>query len=88
LVRRRGWSLGDADDGAEFVDCVSGFVQGGLLFGRELDLDDLFDALGAELARNADEETADAVLALQVRSAREDLLLILEDGFDHLDGGG
>src|SRR6185437_16467457 len=63
-------------------------MESGLLFGSEFDLDDLLEAPGAELARNANVEAVDAVLALEVCSAGENLLLVLEDGFDHLDCGG
>src|SRR5215469_14964615 len=79
--------LGNADHGAKLFDGVSGFVEGRLLFGRELDLDDLLEALGAELARNADVEAVDTVLALEVGGAGENLFLVLEDSFDHLNRG-
>src|SRR6185437_6750593 len=79
--------LRDADDAAELFHCIRGLVEGGLLFGRELDLDDLLEALGTKFARNADVEAADAVLALKIGGAGEDLLLVLEDGFNHLDCG-
>src|ERR1700761_3361320 len=72
--------LCDADDGAEFLDGVGGFVEGCLLFGCELDLNDLLEAFGAELARHADVETVDAVLALEVCGAGKDFLFVLEDG--------
>ena len=39
-----------------------------------------------ELHRHADEQVVDPVLALQVDRARQDLLLVLEDRLDHLDG--
>src|SRR5208283_4886386 len=58
-------------------------VQSGFLFRRQLDFDDLLDSLRAELHRHSNVEAVDAVLALQVRSARQDLFLVLEDRFDH-----
>ena len=42
----------------------------------------------AQLAGHADVEAIDAVLALEVGGAGKDLLLVLQDGFDHLDGCG
>ena len=54
----------------------------------ELDLDDLLEAGRAQLAGNADVVAVDAVLALQISRAGKNLLLVLEDGFDHLSDCG
>src|SRR5574341_159510 len=59
-----------------------------LLVRRERDLDDLLDARAAELHRHADVEPLHPVLAVQVRRARQDLLLVLEDRLEHLDRRG
>uniref|UniRef100_E6QN76 Uncharacterized protein n=1 Tax=mine drainage metagenome TaxID=410659 RepID=E6QN76_9ZZZZ len=77
----------DADDGAEFLDGGGAAFEGGVFVGGELDLDDLFETGGTELAGNADVEAFDAVFALEVDGAGKDFLLVLEDGLDHLDGG-
>ena len=77
----------DADDGAEFFYCGCALLQCGIFFGRELDLDDLFEAACAQFAGNADVEALNTVLALQIRRAGQDLLLVLQDGFDHFDCG-
>ena len=66
------------------LTAAADFLQRGVLFRRQLDLDDLLDAARAELDRHADEQIADAVLALQEHRARQDLLLVLQDGLDHL----
>jgi hypothetical protein len=63
------------------------FFRGGVFFGRELDLDDFLQAGGAQLAGNADVVAVDAVLAFEIGRAGQNLLLVLEDGLDHLDGG-
>src|SRR5207249_960064 len=42
-----------------------------------------------QLARDADEEAVDSVLAFEIGGARENLLFVFQDGFDHFsDGGG
>ena len=61
-------------------------LKRGLLVGGQLDLDDLLDAVGAQLHGHADEQVVDAVLALQEHRARHDLLLILQDRLDHQRG--
>src|SRR5688572_3411921 len=58
-------------------------IERGLFVGRQLDLDNLLDALRAQLDRHADEQVVHTVLALQEDRARHDLLLILQDRFDH-----
>src|SRR5690349_8193232 len=47
-----------------------------LLVVGEADLDDLLDAAATDADRHADVETAEPVLALEVRGARQDLLPI------------
>lgn len=44
----------NVDDRHQFLDCVGALLQGGLLFRGELDFDDLFQAIGTQLARHAD----------------------------------
>src|SRR5436190_14879157 len=58
-----------ADD---FAHRVGRFLQLCLLVFRQLELDDLLDAGGAELHRHAHVETVDAVLALQKGRAGQD----------------
>ena len=50
----------------------------------EVELDDLLDAACAELHRHADVEAVDAVLALEIRGAGQDPLLVEHDRVDHL----
>src|SRR3972149_3763780 len=68
----------------ELVDQLAhgggGAVERGLLGLGQLDLDDLFDALPAQLDRHAHEEALGAVLALQQRGAGEHGLRVAEDG--------
>src|SRR5262245_17067489 len=59
-------------------------LEGCVLLRREGDLDDLLDAPAAELHRHPDVEPLDPVLPGQVRRARQDLLLVLQDRLDHL----
>ena len=66
-----------ADDGAELLDGVGALFQGGVFFWSELDLDDLFEAAGAEFARDSDVVAGNAVLAFEVDGAGEDLLFVL-----------
>ena len=53
-----------------------GFVQGRLLVGVQLDLDDLLDALFSELHRDADKGIVKTVFSLQSGGARRDSLLV------------
>ena len=48
-------------------------------------MNDLLESARSELAGYADEQIAHAVLALEIDRARNDLLLVQEDRFDHLD---
>src|SRR6202050_4737080 len=63
-------------------------VQRRFFLGLELDLDNLFDAFGAELHRNANKQTAKSVFTFEVSSAGQDFFLILQDSFDHFEHGG
>src|SRR6266404_3031642 len=58
-----------------------------LLVVGERDLDHLLDAAGADLHRHADVDATHAVLAVQVRGARQDAALVEEVGLRHLHGG-
>src|SRR5260221_3745645 len=71
----------------QFLNRGRRLVERCLLVRRQGDVDDLFDAVAAELYRHADVEVLQPVFALQVRGAGEDLALVLQDGFDHLYGG-
>src|SRR3954451_21796202 len=55
-----------------------------LLLVAEVELDDLFDPAGAELHGDAHIEAVDAVLALEIRGAREHAALVQHDRVDHL----
>src|SRR5260221_4595693 len=68
----------------EFFDRRRGLLEGGVLFRSELDFDDFLEAARSELAWNADEQIADTVLALQEHRTRDDLLLVEQNGLDHL----
>src|SRR3990172_10793729 len=59
-------------------------IEGGLLVGGQLDLDDRCDAHPTELDRHAHEEPIHAVLALEVSRAGQDLVPITQDRVDHL----
>src|SRR5439155_10479397 len=54
---------------------------------REVELDDLLDAAGAQLARHAHVKAVDAVFALEIGGARQHPLLVEHDRVDHLRGG-
>jgi len=43
-----------ANHGAKLLDGFGTLLEGGVLFGSQLDLNDLFEASGSELAGNAD----------------------------------
>src|SRR5262249_24913108 len=70
----------------DVADGVGGGAERFLLRVVQLDLVDLPDPGGAELHRDAHVEAVDAVLALEVRGAREDALLVEHDRVDHLRG--
>src|SRR5215210_5659832 len=71
----------------EITHGVGAIIQFSQFFVAEAELDDVFDARGAELDGDADEEVVQAVLALQVGRAREDALLVEKDGVYHLGCG-
>src|SRR5437762_6438722 len=71
----------------ELLDRVRRFVEPSLLVRRQLDLDDLFDAVSPQLHRHANKEALVTVLPLQERRARKDLALVFENRLDHLDRG-
>ena len=73
-----------AENGYQFADGCGRLIERGLFFRRQLDLDDLLDAFRAELYGNADEKPLDAVFAFEINGAGQDLLLVLENRFDHL----
>src|SRR3954469_11677191 len=60
----------------QFLHRARRLPERGVLVRRQLDLEDLFEAARPELAWHADELIADAVLALQIHRARQDLLLV------------
>src|SRR5664279_5942498 len=66
------------DHAHQLLHRVGALLQGGLLFWRQLDLDDLLNAVGAQLAGHANEQAVDTVLAFEIGRARHDLLLVLE----------
>src|SRR5438105_4707390 len=74
----------DADD---FAHRLGRGAKRALLLVREVELDDLLHAAGAELHRYTHVEPVDAVFALEVRGAREDALLVEHDRVDHLRRG-
>src|SRR5579859_4929415 len=76
-----------ADYRAELLDGGCALFKGSILFGGELDFDDLLETRGAQLAGNADIEALNAVFALKISSARQDLLLVLQNRFHHFNRG-
>src|SRR5262249_42576146 len=58
---------------------VGALVQRGLLFGGQLDFNDLFNSLRAQFHRNAHIQTLDSVFAFQISGTRKDFLLVFED---------
>src|SRR5271165_4630746 len=73
----------NADHRAQFLHRLGASLQRGIFVRRELDLDNLFQPPRAQLAGNADVVAFDAVFALQIGRAGQNLLLILENGFGH-----
>ena len=66
------------------LTAAADFIKRRLFLRLQLDFDNLLDAFGAQLDRHAEIVPLHAVLALQVHRARENLLFILQDRFDHL----
>src|ERR1035437_6242115 len=92
-VARKGWATRHytnlktdlhPDHAHQLLHRVGALLQGGLLFRGQLDLDDLLDAVRAQLAGHANEQAVDTVLAFEIGGARHDLLLVLKDGLNHL----
>src|SRR5215472_1916841 len=77
-----------ADHFDQFGHSIGALLQSRLLFRCQFYLDDLFQAVGAELARHAHEQVFDPVLALQVDGAGQDLFLVFQNRLDHLRGRG
>src|SRR5215831_630649 len=60
------------------------FIQPGLLFQRQFDLDDLLNSLRTQLYRYTNIQPVDAVFPLQIGGAGENLLLVLQNRLNHL----
>jgi hypothetical protein len=92
LTRPNVWSSSYSDSHLDDVDQLLDrgrrFLEGRVFVGRELDLHDLLETARPQLARHADEQVAHAVLALQINGARNDLLLVEQNRFDHVDDRG
>src|SRR2546423_8036631 len=58
-----------------------GLLQRGVFFRRQLDLNDFFDAVRAELHGHAHEQPFDPVFTFEIDGARQNLFLVLEDRF-------
>src|SRR5260370_3246542 len=84
LTTRKDSRCLNTHDRDEFFDGVGGSLQCGALVVRQLELDDFLGAARPELDRHADEETADAVLAVQPDGTWENLLAVEHDRVDHL----
>src|SRR5271165_6548384 len=71
----------------ERFDRLGALVQGCLLLGRQLDLDDLFQAFRAELARHPDEQVPQAVLPLKIDRTWQHFVSVVQNGVGHLGDG-
>src|SRR4051812_30718613 len=69
-------------------DGLGGLLEPGDLGVGELVLDDLLDALRADLGLDAQVDAGDAVLAVDPRAHRQDLAGVLDDGLGHAGRGG
>src|SRR5438045_1438314 len=85
MLRKGSGIRSNAEHVDEFLNRRGALLKRDALFGRQVDLDDLFEAARAELAGHADVETLYAVLAFQIRGAGQNLLLVFEYGLRHLD---
>src|ERR1700692_3419211 len=81
-------ALCDAEYGDEFANRSRRFIQRGFFLRSKFDLDDLLDASRPKFYRNTDIKSLNAVFALEVGGAGQDLLLVLQNRFDHLDDRG
>src|ERR1700730_4859656 len=77
-------SLSNAEHVDKFLDRRRALLQRDALFGKQVDLDDLLQPSRAKFARDPNVETVDAILAFQIRSARKNLFLVLQDRLSHL----
>ena len=66
------------------ADGCRGLFESRFLFGCEVDLEDLLDTVLADNARHTDEQSFDAVLALAMCGAGDDLPLVVDDRFGHV----
>src|ERR1700734_3438057 len=82
------WVILEAEHGHKFTHGGGRFVQRSFFVGLELDLDNLLDAFGAEFYRDTDKQAANSVLAFEVRSARQDFFLVLQDRIHHFEHSG
>src|SRR5690606_16727727 len=69
----------------QFLNRIDRDLQARLVVGIEFDLDDLFDAAGTDQHRNADVQTIEAVLAIDIGGAGQDALLVTQISFGHRD---
>src|ERR1700733_5676096 len=76
----------DTQDVYKFPDGSGRLVDRGFFFRRELDLYDLLDTFRPKLHRNSHEKSLDPIFAFEIDRTGENLLLVLQDCFDHLDG--
>ena len=72
----------------EAFDGTHGFIEHRLLVLVHFDLDDLFDAASTDHCGDADIEPVEAIGPLNMRSAGQNALLVLEKRLGHLDRGG
>src|SRR4051812_5603639 len=75
-----------AHNADKLADGARGPLELRLLLVGQADLDDPVEAGGAQLARHAHEDPAEAVLALEQRGARQHAVLVEHDRVDHLAG--
>src|SRR5215208_4951656 len=85
--RARTFARSRLEDGHDLPDRIGRSLQHLPLVVREIDLEDLLDPPCAELDRDAHVVVVDAVLALEIRRAGEDALLVEAHRVDHLRGG-
>src|SRR5581483_4372038 len=83
LLRIRNSGQLHSDDADQFLHRFRAAIQLRLLLRTEPDFDDLFDPVCSQFDGHAYEKTINPVLALQICSTRQCLLLIFEDGLDH-----
>jgi hypothetical protein len=72
------------DQPDDLLDRRRGAVQGGLILPAQVDLHHLDQTAGAQPGGDPAEHPGDAVLAVKVDAAGEDLLGVEQDGVDHL----